>query len=104
MALAMGFSHKGQTPNWTVFPPKTPLGWGRIILGGGMVGPACACPRARAGEVGEYHHSRNLTKKRERGSRILRDSRTREGLRLIKRRKVAIHERLVGGIAAGAGG
>lgn len=41
--------------------------------------------RARAGEEGEYHHSRNLMKNIERGRRTRRESRTRRGDALSRR-------------------
>lgn len=60
-----------------------------------MGGPLGGTVRARAGEEGEYHHSRNLMKNIERGRRTRRESRTRRGDDL--RRRVSRSLRLVGG-------
>lgn len=39
-----------------------PFGCGVSILGGGTAGPRGDVVRERAGEPGEYHHSKNLMK------------------------------------------
>ena len=64
------------------------------------MGPACVWPKARAGEVGEYHHSRNLTKKRDSGRRTLRDSSRRDGARRNNRLRSAKIGREGGGEVA----
>ena len=64
-----------------------------------MGGPLGGAERARAGEEGEYHHSRNLMKNIERGSKMRRESRTRRGDDL--RRRVRRSLRLAGGCNAG---
>jgi hypothetical protein len=44
------------------------------MRGGGTAGPSGEVENERAGEPGEYHHSRNFMKKMAVGSRSLRDS------------------------------
>jgi hypothetical protein len=53
-----------------------PLGCGGSILGGGMAGPSGGVVSERAGEPGEYHHSRNLMKKIAVGRRSRRESKS----------------------------
>jgi len=51
-----------------------------------MGGPVGAAASERAGDEGEYHHSRNLTKNIESGSKILRESsRVRGDVRSMRR-------------------
>ena len=56
-----------------------PCGWGSSILGGGTTGPWIGFATERAGDDGEYHHSRNLIKKIAVGSRTFNDSRSSRG-------------------------
>ena len=48
-----------------------------------------AAARDRAGDDGEYHHSKNLTKKMERGRRNFNEPRRMCGDVKIKRRMIA---------------
>ena len=54
-----------------------PRGCGGSILGGGTAGGRGDIIKERAGDVGEYHHSRNLMKKMEVGRRRRRESKMR---------------------------
>lgn len=54
-----------------------------------MAGPRGEVDKARAGEEGEYHHSRNLTKNMAVGSRTLRLSRRSLGEDSRRRRVMA---------------
>ena len=63
----------------------TPFGWGGNKRGGGIAGPRGDVERIRAGDDGEYHHSRNLIKKIAVGSSSLRESRRSRGD--VKRRR-----------------
>src|ERR1700742_1876996 len=67
-----------------------PLGCGGSTCGGGTAGPSGDFVRDRAGEFGEYHHSRNLMKKIAVGSSNRSESRSKRGDLNRKRRKVAI--------------
>ena len=58
-----------------------PFGCGRNILGGGTAGPSGDVMRDFAGEPGEYHHSRNLTKNIAVGSINLKESSSNLGVR-----------------------
>lgn len=49
------------------------------MRGGGMAGPSGDVASERAGESGEYHHSRNLMKKMAVGRRNRRESSRRRG-------------------------
>lgn len=53
------------------------------------MGPSGDVDRARAGDEGEYHHSRNLMKKMIVGRMTLKDSTTRRGDLDSTRRKAA---------------
>jgi hypothetical protein len=55
-----------------------------------MAGPSGDVERARAGDDGEYHHSRNLMKNMAVGSSNLRESRTSRGEAKMRRRKMVI--------------
>ena len=66
----------------------SPLGWGLSFAGGGMAGPARGAERARAGEDGEYHHSRNFTKKIAVGRMTLSESSNSRGEDSNSRRKL----------------
>lgn len=52
-----------------------PCGCGCSIRGGGIVGPEGGPDKVRAGEDGEYHHSRNLMKKIHIGNNTFREFR-----------------------------
>lgn len=52
-----------------------------------MAGPEGDLDKARAGEEGEYHHSKNLMKKMAVGNRILREFRRSRGNVVIALRK-----------------
>lgn len=56
-----------------------PCAWGVSIFGGGMAGPRGDVDKERAGDPGEYHHSRNLTKKIAVGNNSRSESRSRCG-------------------------
>ena len=62
-----------------------PFGCGGSKRGGGTAGPRGDVESTRAGDDGEYHHSRNLMKNMAVGSRILSESRTSRGE--VKRRR-----------------
>jgi hypothetical protein len=65
-----------------------------------MAGPSGDVERARAGDDGEYHHSRNLMKNMAVGSSNLSESRTSRGEAKMRRRKIAIRPLLfVNGLA-----
>lgn len=49
------------------------------MLGGGIAGPCGEVDRARAGDPGEYHHSKNLIKNIAVGSNRRRESNRRRG-------------------------
>jgi len=49
------------------------------MLGGGIAGPCGEVAKERAGDPGEYHHSKNLTKKTAVGSSNRRESNNRRG-------------------------
>jgi hypothetical protein len=49
------------------------------MRGGGIAGPSGEVLSERAGELGEYHHSRNLTKNIAVGKRSLRESSNKRG-------------------------
>lgn len=55
--------------------------------------------RERAGEEGEYHHSRNLMKKIVVGRRSLRESRRKRGE--LRRMWCKVSRKYLGGVAAG---
>lgn len=57
----------------------SPLGCGKIIWGGGIEGLEGPPESARAGEEGEYHHSKNLIKNIDRGRSTLRESKSNAG-------------------------
>lgn len=59
-----------------------------------MGGPFGAALNERAGDDGEYHHSRNLTKNIDIGNKTLRDSNTARGEDRSSRRSVARSPRL----------
>ena len=56
-----------------------------------MAGPRGDVERTRAGDEGEYHHSRNLIKKMAVGRRILSESRTSLGEARRRRRNTRIN-------------
>lgn len=66
-----------------------PLGCGRSILGGGIAGPWGEVDNERAGDPGEYHHSRNLMKNIAVGNSRRRESSNRRGEASISRRNWA---------------
>lgn len=49
------------------------------MRGGGIAGPSGEAFNERAGELGEYHHSRNLMKNMAVGRRSRRESSSRRG-------------------------
>lgn len=49
------------------------------MRGGGIAGPSGDVFNERAGELGEYHHSRNLTKNIAVGRRSRRESSSKRG-------------------------
>lgn len=56
------------------------------MRGGGTAGPSGEVENERAGEPGEYHHSRNLTKNMAVGRRSLKESKRTWGDVKTKRR------------------
>lgn len=68
------------------------------MRGGGTRGALSGAERARAGEPGEYHHSRNLMKN------IAVGSNTRSELRRVlgAERTTRVREKLLGGTEAAA--
>ncbi len=76
--------HNPQYP-YLVDAIGNPFGCGASKRGGGTAGPRGDVDRTRAGDDGEYHHSRNLMKNMAVGSRILSESRTSRGE--VKRRR-----------------
>ena len=58
--------------------------------GGGIAGPRGDVERTRAGDDGEYHHSRNLMKNMAVGRRSLSESRTSRGEVRRRRRSTRI--------------
>jgi hypothetical protein len=85
----MPFSQFGHVP-YRVLSNGIPRACGKSILGGGMAGPKGDLDKERAGDPGEYHHSRNLTKKMAVGSNNLSESRMRCGECTSRRRNPAI--------------
>jgi hypothetical protein len=76
----MGCSQSGQIPNSASLSVGMRLwGCGGCSFGGGTAGPRGEAERARAGEEGENHHSRNLMKKIAVGRRTLSASRRSRG-------------------------
>jgi len=63
-----------------------PCGWGGNIRGGGTAGPSGEVESERAGDPGEYHHSRNLTKNIADGRSSLRESKNNCGEVMNSRR------------------
>lgn len=78
-----------------------PFGWGGSILGGGTAGPSGDFMRDRAGDPGEYHHSRNLRKNMAVGKRRRRESKTSRG---EESRSFRIRERILLCVLLGVGG
>ena len=76
--------HNPQYP-YLVDSIGSPFGCGGSKRGGGTAGPRGDVERTRAGDDGEYHHSRNLMKNMVVGSKILSESRTSRGE--VKRRR-----------------
>jgi hypothetical protein len=76
--------HNPQYP-YLVDAIGNPFGCGGSKRGGGTAGPRGDVESTRAGDDGEYHHSRNLMKNMAVGSRILSESRTIRGE--VKRRR-----------------
>jgi hypothetical protein len=77
-------SHNPQYP-YLVDAIGNPFGCGGSKRGGGTAGPRGDVEMTRAGDDGEYHHSRNLMKNMAVGSRTLSESRTSRGE--VKRRR-----------------
>jgi hypothetical protein len=76
VAFVIGWWQIGHSP-YREGSTGRPRGCGNNICGGGIAGPVGAEDSARAGDEGEYHHSRNLTKKMDNGRRTLSDSNRR---------------------------
>lgn len=85
MALLIGPWQIGHCP-YLVLSMGMPLGCGGSSLGGGTAGPSGDVVRERAGEPGEYHHSRNLRKKMAVGRRRRSESKKSCGDEMIVRR------------------
>jgi len=84
----MGPRHSGHCP-YFVLSTGIPFGCGGSILGGGTAGPSGDVVRERAGEPGEYHHSRNLMKNIAVGRRSRRESKRSRGDERMARRIMA---------------
>ena len=72
--------HIGQIP-YASLSNRMPCGCGGSALGGGIAGPFGEVDSERAGDPGEYHHSRNFTKKIAVGRRRRSESNIRRGER-----------------------
>lgn len=78
MALLILLLHIGHIP-YAFLSNAIPRGCGGSMLGGGIAGPEGDVDNERAGDPGEYHHSRNLMKNIAVGNSSRSESNRRRG-------------------------